>query len=143
MRFCTAKEATVVGALTKLISAFVRDVAGRGEGDGSGMDVVTLIDRDFGCSDSWQNFASLEVMDPVPMFVGDVAGVRQHAVSVGMTPLRQPQWRLQWWTTGDKEDDDRSPARILSLGVLRAGPPDLLLRELGEGLDDPWRTATR
>jgi hypothetical protein len=48
MRFCMAKDATVVGALTKLISAFVSNVARRGEGDGSGMDVITLIDRDFG-----------------------------------------------------------------------------------------------
>ncbi len=74
-----------------LISAFVRDVAGRGEGDGSGMDVVTLIDCDFGRGDSWPNFASVEVMDPVLMFVGDVAGARRHAVGVGMTPLGQPQ----------------------------------------------------
>ncbi len=42
LRFCTAKNATVVGGLTKLILAFVRDIPGRREGDGSGMEVVTL-----------------------------------------------------------------------------------------------------
>ncbi len=86
-----AKDATVVGALTKLISAFVSDVDGRGEGDGSRIDVVTSIDRDFGRGNSWPNFTSMEVMDPVPMFVGDVAGARRHTVGAGMTPLGQPQ----------------------------------------------------
>ena len=81
----------MLGALTKLISAFVRDVAGKAEGDGTGMDVVTSIDRDVGRGDSWPNVASVEVMDPVPIFVGDVAGARRHAVGAGMTPLGQLQ----------------------------------------------------
>ncbi len=79
------------GALTKLSSAFVSDVIGRGEGDRSGMVVVTSIDHDFGRSDSWPNFASVEVMELVLMFVGDIAGARRHAVSAGMTLLGQPQ----------------------------------------------------
>ncbi len=91
MLFCTAKDATVVGGLTKLISVFVRDVAGRGEGDGSDMDVVTSIDGDFGHGNSWPNFASVEVMEPVPMFVGEVDGARWHTVGADMTPLRQSQ----------------------------------------------------
>jgi hypothetical protein len=145
LRFCTAKDATVVGGLTKLMSAFVRDVAERrGEGDGSGMDIVTSIDRDFGRGDSWPNFASVEVMDPVPMFVGEVDGARRHAVGAGLTPLGQPRLRLRRRTTGDdEEDDDGSTATISSSGVLRAGLPESLLRELGEGQDDPWRTAAR
>jgi hypothetical protein len=37
LRFCTVKDATVVGGLTKLISAFVRDVDGRIKGEGWGL----------------------------------------------------------------------------------------------------------
>ena len=166
LRFCTAKDSTVVGGLTKLLSAFVRDVtAGRGEGDGSaGVDVVTSIDRDFGRGDAWPNFVSVEVMDPVPMFVGDVDGARRHAVGAGLTPLEQPRRRRRR-TTGDEkdddddddddndddnDDDDRSKM-ISSPWVLRAGLPNSLLCELDEGWgddrddreDDPWRTAAR
>ncbi len=79
------------GCPHNLISAFIRDVAGRGKGDGSRMDVITLIDCDFRPGNSWPNFASVEVMDPVLMFVGDVAGARRHAVGAGMMPLGQLQ----------------------------------------------------
>ncbi len=81
----------MVGGLTKLISAFVRDVAGRGERDRPGMDVVTPIDCNFRRGISWPNFANVEVMDPVPMFVDDIDGARWHAVSGRLTPLGQLQ----------------------------------------------------
>jgi hypothetical protein len=55
------------------------------------MDVITLIDCDFRPGNSWPNFASVEVMDPVLMFVGDVDGARQHAVGAGLMLLEQPQ----------------------------------------------------
>ncbi len=47
LRLCTAKHATVVGGLAKLLSTFVRHIAGRGEGDRSGVEVMMLINRDF------------------------------------------------------------------------------------------------
>jgi hypothetical protein len=129
----------VVGGLTKLLSAFVRDVtAGRGGGDGSaGVDVVTSIDRDFGRGDAWPNFVSMEGMDPVPMFVGDVDGARRHTVGTGLTltPLELPR-RRQRRTTGDEkdddnDDDDNNRLKMISLlWVLRAGLLNSLLCEL-------------
>jgi hypothetical protein len=80
----------VVGGLTKLLLAFVRDIARRGEGDRLGMDIITLIDRNFGRGDS-PNFTSVEVMDLVPIFVGDADGARWHAVGAGLTPPGQLQ----------------------------------------------------
>jgi hypothetical protein len=77
------------------------------------------------------------------MFVGDVDGVRRHAVGAGLTTLGQPRLRLRLRTTGDEEDNGRSPETISSSGVLRAGLPDLFFRELGEGRNDPWRAAAR
>jgi hypothetical protein len=47
LRLCMAKDATVVGGLAKLLSTFVRHIAGRGEGDRSGVEVVMSINRDF------------------------------------------------------------------------------------------------
>jgi hypothetical protein len=94
MRFCMAMDVTVVGGLPRLISAFLRDVSsgGRGGVDGSGrlcdnIDIVTSIDRDFGGVDAWPSFVSVEVMDPVPMFVGDIDGIRRHAIGGGFHPV--------------------------------------------------------
>jgi hypothetical protein len=70
--FCTAKDTMVVGGLEKLLSTFVRDVAGRGEGDGSGVDVVTSIDCDSGHGDRWPKVISMEGDRPGP----DVCGQR-------------------------------------------------------------------
>ncbi|KAL3772107.1 hypothetical protein ACHAW5_004945 [Stephanodiscus triporus] len=122
------------------------------------MDVVTSIDRDFGCGDAWPNFVSVDVVDPVPMFVGDVDGARRHAVGAGLTPLEQPRQRRRMGDDGDRSTKTLS-VTIASSGVLRAGLPDSLLRELGEGgggalgtegvcdrndrRDDPWRIAAR
>jgi hypothetical protein len=89
--FCTAKDAMVVGGLEKLLSTFVRDVTGRGEGDGSGVDVVTSIDRDSGHGNRWPNIISMEVTDQVLMFVGNIDGARRHAVGAGLMPLEQPR----------------------------------------------------
>ena len=176
LRFCTAMDESVVGGLSRLISAFVRDVVGkrRIEGEVKGwdnMDIVTSIDRDFGRGDAWPNFASVEVMDPVPMFVGDIDGIRRHAIGAGLTPLEQPLGRRGIRTASDADDEDdcdssrgtsspSSSTKNASTGVLRAGLPESLLRELGKGRvlsasggenamgddhddrrDDPWRIA--
>jgi hypothetical protein len=177
LRFCTAMDVTVVGGLSRLISAFIKDVASGGHtsGDGSrrsweNIDIVTSIDRDFGRGDAWPNFVSVELMDPVPMFVGDVDGIRRHAIGAGLTPLGQPLTRRGTRTANDV-DRDRSTKNSssstttttnASTVVLRAGLPESLLHELGEGRvvspggdenamgddryarsDDPWQIAAR
>ena len=177
LRFCTAMDVTVVGGLSRLISAFLRDVSSgeRGGVDGSGrswdnIDIVTSIDRDFGRGNAWPNFVSVEVMDPVPMFVGDVDGIRRHAIGAGLTPLGQPLARLETRTASDAIDVDdyrdrsneTSSTTNASTVVLRAGLPESLLHELGGGRvlehpdggenamgddrddrwDDPWRIAS-
>ena len=97
----------------------------------------TSIDRDFGRGDAWPNFVSMEGMDPVPMFVGDVDGARRHTVGAGLTltPLELPR-RRQRRTTGDEkdddnDDDDNNRLKMISLlWVLRAGLLNSLLCEL-------------
>ena len=91
LRFCMAKDPTVVGGLAKLLSTFIRHVAGRGEGDGSGVEVVMVINRDFGHGDAWPDFIRVEVMDLVLMFIGDVDGARRHAFCAGLMALEQPR----------------------------------------------------
>mmetsp|Transcript_20366 Transcript_20366/g.38472 ORF Transcript_20366/g.38472 Transcript_20366/m.38472 type:complete len:583 (-) Transcript_20366:41-1789(-) len=148
LRFCTKLDTTVVGGLGKLVSAFVKGVTcnkqqngkrganpnGNSEEDQVEIDLITSIDRDFGSNtwpDAWQQ---MEVMNPVPMFVGDVDGLRRHAVGAGLTPLEQ---------TGDKT--------LMSTSmVLRAGLPDSLLCQLEQessqevtDKDRPWQMAAK
>lgn len=87
LRFCTEMDCTVVGGLSKLNTAFVKEIARTKIEDceGTGIDIVTSIDRDFG-TNSWPNFEVMDVMNPLPMFVGS-DGIRRHAVGVGLTPL--------------------------------------------------------
>lgn len=109
LRFCTKRDTTIVGGLTKLISAFVRDVPQQQLSCNStnvGIDIITSIDRDFGCN-TWPNFETMDIMDPVPMFVGE-DGVRRHAVGAGLIPLEQ--------------DENSSDGKILRPSeLLRAG----------------------
>ncbi|KAL7437462.1 hypothetical protein ACHAXM_005916 [Skeletonema potamos] len=118
LRFCTEMDAAVIGGLSKIISAFVKEVARPKvveEGDGQsmiGIDLVTSIDRDFG-TNSWPNFDCMDVMKPLPMFIGD-DGIRRHAVGVGLTPL---------------ENNMDSTPNNTSL-LLRMGLPLPLLNEL-------------
>lgn len=87
LRFCTEMDCTVVGGLSKLNAAFVKEIARTKieDGEDTGIDIVTSIDRDFG-TNSWPNFECMDVMNPLPMFVGS-DGIRRHAVGVGLTPL--------------------------------------------------------
>ena len=140
LRFCTQLDTTVVGGLTKLISAFVKEIPQTKKlhkntdpsdsgTDDFGIDIITSIDRDFGCS-TWPQFEIMDVMDPVPMFIGE-DGIRRHAVGAGLIPL------------------DQNEAESLDLGtsaLLRAGLPqklrdDLHQRQFVEGGDSPWEIA--
>ncbi|GKY96325.1 hypothetical protein MPSEU_000592100 [Mayamaea pseudoterrestris] len=77
LRFCTQRETTVVGGLTKLITAFVREQ----EPD----DMVTQIDRDWGGGVGWckLGFASVSVMPPLVMAMSN-DGTRRHLVGAGI-----------------------------------------------------------
>lgn len=123
LRFCTKLDTTVVGGLTKLVSAFVKEVknkqTGKVDDSGSvqpGIDIVTAIDRDFG-SNTWPNFERVQVLDPIPMFVGNIDGLRRHAVGLGLAPLEQVG------------DDNGSLSTSM---ILRAGLPTSMLQQLDD-----------
>jgi hypothetical protein len=135
LRFCTKLDTTIVGGLTKLVSAFVKDVCVKNQASDSvsstvGIDIITSVDRDFG-SNKWPGFDVMDVMDPIPMFVGESDGIRRHAVGAGLIPL-------------DQSDEQACNSTTLSASeILRAGLPDKLRRELHHqhndaSSDDPF-----
>lgn len=135
LRFCTLLDTTVVGGLTKLVAAFVKEVKAKlAESDtdesDTCIDIITSIDRDFG-SNTWPDFVRMDVMDPVPMFVGGLDGLRRHAVGAGLTPLEQ--------------NSENSSMAVSAM--LRAGLPQNLLEELQQHenqiSDLPWKVAAQ
>ena len=134
LRYCTLRDTTIVGGLTKLISAFVKDINISTEKDANmkdyeGMDIVTSIDRDFGgCgSATWPNFNTVHIMDPIPMFVGNGDGIRRHVIGCGLLPLDQQQQQHQTMSTNNDNSNAKSDNNLL-----RAGLPDWLLHRLEE-----------
>ncbi|KAL3795887.1 hypothetical protein HJC23_002158 [Cyclotella cryptica] len=131
LRFCTKLNTTIVGGLTKLVSSFVRDVPLRkmcnsNNSTNIGIDIITSIDRDFG-SNRWPGFETMDLMDPVPMFIGEKDGVRRHAVGAGLMPLEEPAENLTSCET------------LRTSEALRAGLPSMLLKAMDKGeLNDPW-----
>ena len=130
LRFCTALDTTVVGGLTKLISAFVKETKSNRLPDNTGIDIITSIDRDFG-SNTWPNFDQMEVMDPLPMFVGDLDCIRRHAVGAGLTPFEK--------IAGDSNSDMMTTSQLL-----RSGLPCSVMLQLDSvpsdiDLDIPWQ----
>ena len=129
LRFCTRLDTTVVGGITKLISAFVKEIKSNLLVN-TRIDIVTSIDRDFGCS-TWPKFEQMAVMDPMPMFVGDVDGLRRHAVGAGLTPLDQNiEYESSSMTTSE---------------LLRAGLPTSLMKQLDQDTltVSPWQLAAQ
>jgi len=126
LRFCTKLDTTVVGGITKLISAFVKEIKSN-LSENTRIDIVTSIDRDFGSS-TWPKFEQIEVMNPLPMFVGD-DGLRRHAVGAGLTPLNQ-----------NIEDESSS---MTTSELLRAGLPTSLMEQLDQDTlkESPWQLA--
>jgi len=63
IRYCAKRDEVVLGGITKLLSAFCRDVAPD--------DIVTCIDRDFGAGEGWSSigFERVQVMPPLIMVV--------------------------------------------------------------------------
>jgi hypothetical protein len=120
--------------LTKLVSAFVKDIPAKNQASDSNgsavrINIITSVDRDFG-SNKWPGFDVMDVMDPVPMFVGESDGIRRHAVGAGLIPL-------------DQSDQACNSATLSASEILRAGLPDELRRELHHenndaSSDDPF-----
>jgi hypothetical protein len=116
LRFCTEMDCTVIGGLSKLIAAFVKEIARpKAEELNCKIDLVTSIDRDFGTS-TWPKFECMDVMNPLPMFVGDNDGIRRHAVGVGLTPL--------------ENGVDVANNNMTTSKLLRVGLPQQLTNEL-------------
>ena len=81
LRYCSLKECTVVGGITKLMKAFEREV----QPD----DVVTMVDRDWGEADGWRTpqlgFETMSVLDPLVMAVSPTEiGIRRYLVGAGL-----------------------------------------------------------
>ena len=139
LRYCTLRDTTIVGGLTKLISAFVKDINISTEKDANmkdyeGMDIVTSIDRDFGgCgSATWPNFNTVHIMDPIPMFVGNGDGIRRHVIGCGLLPLDQQQRQQQQQQHQTMSTNNDNSNAKSDNNLLRAGLPDWLLHRLEE-----------
>lgn len=76
LRFCSKQDGTVVGGITKLIKAFVREQKPD--------DIVTVVDRDWGPGSGWHalGFEAVHAMPPLVMAVKD--GERRHLVGAGI-----------------------------------------------------------
>ena len=85
LRFCSRRDSNVVGGISKLIKAFVREKTPD--------DIVTVVDRDWGDGSGWYSlgFHSVATMDPMVMAVCPLNGddvseypQRRHLVGAGI-----------------------------------------------------------
>ena len=79
LRFCTQRDMSVVGGISKLIKTFIRDK----QPD----DIVTVVDRDWGDGSGWHSvgFTTVATMDPIVMVVNPhEPGIRRHLVGAGI-----------------------------------------------------------
>lgn len=81
IRYCSRRGENVVGGISKLIAAFVRDAHPD--------EIVTVIDRDWGAGGGWATlgFTSLKKLPPVTFYVG-ADGLRCHP-GAGPNPHRR------------------------------------------------------
>ena len=72
IRYCSARGVTVVGGISKLLSAFARDA--------SPDEIVTVIDRDWGAGGGWATlgFRPLKKLPPVAFYVANAAKIEFH-----------------------------------------------------------------
>jgi hypothetical protein len=85
IRYCSRKESTVVGGISKLWKQFVRDR--KNDHPSPKMDLVTMVDRDWGAATGWEdalNFHSMAVLDPLVMVVGGKDKQRRYLVGAGL-----------------------------------------------------------
>jgi hypothetical protein len=85
LRFCSRRDSNVVGGISKLIKAFVREKAPD--------DIITVVDRDWGDGSGWHplGFHTVATMDPIvmavcPLHEGDDSSStqRRHLVGAGI-----------------------------------------------------------
>lgn len=79
LRYCSQRNATVIGGISKLCKKFIGEV----QPD----DIVTVVDRDWGDGSGWHSmcFETVSVMDPLVMMVNpNEPGVRRHLVGAGI-----------------------------------------------------------
>ena len=79
LRYCSLRDTTVVGGISKLCKKFIQEAAPD--------DIVTVVDRDWGCGNGWHSmsFETVAVMDPLIMVVSpQEAGLRRHLVGAGI-----------------------------------------------------------
>lgn len=64
IRYCSTKDSHVIGGISKLLTAFCRDLAPD--------DIITCIDRDWGDGNGWSAFGfnRVDVMPPLVMAIG-------------------------------------------------------------------------
>lgn len=88
IRFSTKRDTNVVGGISKLIKAFVRDVRPD--------DIITVVDRDWGNASGWHSlgFVTCHTMPPLVMAVGQEDGVRRYLVGAGIRTGQQVGGRL-------------------------------------------------
>jgi len=85
IRYCSSRDATVVGGISKLLKTFVR------EQESSGVvvdDIVTLVDRDWGEANGWHSmgFETMTILDPLVMVVNPAEmGIRRYLVGAGLS----------------------------------------------------------
>ena len=104
LRFCTQRDTTIVGGLSKLVKAFVREQ----QPD----DIVTQIDRDWGDGSGWcqLGFSHVAVMPPLIMAIGLEDGLRRHLVGAGI--------QIPSAVNGtDSPSDSMEPAMLARLGL--------------------------
>ncbi|KAL3934352.1 MAG: hypothetical protein SGBAC_009912 [Bacillariaceae sp.] len=102
LRFCAQRNAFVVGGISKLCKAFIKDVKPD--------DLVTVVDRDWGAGSGWHSigFHTVATMDPLAMIVNpNQPGLRRHLVGAFIQ-------------VDDLETSSEAPGRRLGLprGVL-------------------------
>ena len=109
IRTCSAGDLSIVGGISKLISAFRKDHPVD--------DIVTVIDRDWGVGRSnWYTlgFRTVATMLPIPMVIYGKDGTRRHLIGAGIQSDDDPNRNI--------ENDDTP--------LIRWGLPKIVLSEL-------------
>ena len=92
IRTCSCSDTSIVGGISKLISAFIKD---NSTPDKPVDDIVTVIDRDWGIGQSnWYTlgFRTVATMLPIPMVIASKDGTRRHLIGAGIQSEDNPNY---------------------------------------------------